>query len=182
MSWTQVYACRASLDRIAFYPQAAYELSSKKRPTTQRRVSARKSPIHGTGVFALVPIKKGARIIEYKGERRLWTEASEDYPDAGPGEMEHTFLFEIDEDFVIDANIGGNSSRWINHSCKPNCETIDEEGRIFIESIRDIKAGEELFFDYNIQLDEPHNAKAKKRFPCFCGNRNCRGTLVGKKG
>ena len=155
--------------------------AKKKRSTANRPFRVRQSAIHGRGVFAARKIRKGARIVQYKGERITWEEAERRYPvDPVPY---HTFLFEIgDGTHCLDAVKRGSPAKWINHSCKPNCETIDEEGRIFIESIRDIKAGEELFFDYNIQLDEPHTAKAKKRFPCFCGNRNCRGTLVGKKG
>jgi SET domain-containing protein len=144
------------------------------------RVVARKSPIHGRGVFARVDIPKGTRILRYRGKKISWAEADRLYDD-DPTKPSHTFLFILDEEHVIDANQGGNTARWINHSCRPNCEPEVVDGQIWIDTIRDIKAGEELFYDYNIQLDEPHNAAAKKRWACWCGARGCRGTLLGKK-
>jgi uncharacterized protein len=82
---------------------------------------------------------------------------------------------------MIDAAFGGNLARWINHSCDPNCEAVEEDGRIYIESIRDIEPGEELAYDYNYILDERHTPKMKKRFPCRCGAPACRGTILGRK-
>ena len=90
-----------------------------------RKIAARKSPIHGNGVFALQPIARGERIIEYKGKRR--THAEVDADDSGDVESGHTFLFTLDDDWVIDANHGGNSARWINFSCNPNCEAVLQE-------------------------------------------------------
>lgn len=145
------------------------------------RFVVRHSKIHGNGVFALVDIRKGERIIEYKGKRRTWVDASADYPEAPKGEPEHTFLFSLDDDMVIDGNIDGNSARWINHSCAPNCEAVDDKGRIFIEAIRHIRPGQELNYDYNLQFEERYTAAVKKRFPCWCGNKTCRGTLLGPK-
>src|SRR5690606_5931719 len=63
----------------------------------------------------------------------------------------------------------------------PNCEAVDEDGRIFIEAIRDIERGEELTYDYSYILDEPHTAKVKARYPCHCGSPRCRGTILGNK-
>ena len=83
---------------------------------------------------------------------------------------------------MIDAAQGGNSARWINHSCAPNCEAVeDDDQRIFIEAIRTIQPGEELGYDYNITLEERHTLREKRRWPCLCGARDCRGTLLGKK-
>src|SRR3546814_10254760 len=87
-------------------------------------------------------------------------------------------------DYVIDANAEGNIARWINHSCKPNCEAVIEENpkgkahkdKVFIEAIRAIKPGEELTYNYGITLDEPHTAKVKKLWGCKCGMKNCTGT------
>lgn len=146
----------------------------------RRRFAVRKSSIHGRGVFALARIPKGSRIIEYKGERISNDEADERYGEEQETSP-HTMLFAVDGGVVIDATKAGNSARWINHSCAPNCETIDEEGRIFIEARRDIAPGEELVYDYNLILDEPHTPALKRENPCFCGNRRCRGTLLGSK-
>ena len=90
----------------------------------------------------------------------------------------HTFLFAIDEDTVIDAARKGNVTKYINHSCDPNCEAVDYDGRIFIEALRDIAPGEELFYDYAYDLDEPLTRSLKKKYPCYCGSANCRGTIL----
>jgi SET domain-containing protein len=87
-----------------------------------RKIVARKSAIHGNGVFALVPIAKGERIVEYKGQRR--THAEVDAGDTGAADSGHTFLFTLDDDWVIDANFGGNSARWNNNSCNPNGDGV----------------------------------------------------------
>ena len=142
--------------------------------------AVRRSGIHGRGVFATRTIPKGTRIVEYKGRRISYDLASELYPDE-VGLPTHTFLFELDDDTVIDAGQGGNAARWINHSCAPNCEAVDEDGRIYIEAIRAIRPGEELGYDYNITLEERHTPSEKKRWPCLCGAKDCRGTLLGRK-
>jgi SET domain-containing protein len=142
--------------------------------------AVRRSSIHGRGVFAARDIPKGTRIIEYRGARISYDRAAELYPDFAD-EPTHTFLFEIDDDTVIDAGQRGNAARWINHSCAPNCEAVDEDGRIYIEAIRRIRAGEELGYDYNISLEERHSAAEQRRWACLCGARTCRGTLLAKK-
>lgn len=143
------------------------------------RFSVRRSAIHGRGVFALRRIGKGARVIEYVGERVSHREA--DRRHTSEAWSPHTMLFIVDDKTVIDATRGGNSARWINHSCRPNCEAVDDEKRIYIEAIRDIRPGEELTYDYNLLLDERHTPAAKRAHPCRCGARGCRGTLLGKK-
>jgi hypothetical protein len=82
---------------------------------------------------------------------------------------------------VIDALHGGNSSRWINHSCDPNCEADEENERVFIKALRNIKAGEELNYDYGLIIDEPYTKKLLAEYPCWCGAKNCRGTLLSPK-
>jgi uncharacterized protein len=143
------------------------------------RVKMRDSKIHGRGVFAKRPIAKGTRIVEYKGERITWKQADQRYPD-DPDAPSHTFLFSVGK-VVIDANRKGNVARWINHSCSPNCEAVEDEGRIYIEAIRDIKAGAELGYEYNITFDERHTKALKQRYRCLCGHKSCRGTLLGDK-
>lgn len=142
-----------------------------------RRIQTRRSGVHGKGVYALVDIPAGETLIEYTGEIITWTEALDRHPH-DPKDPNHTFYFHIDEDHVIDAKYGGNSSRWINHSCKPNCEADVEDGRVFIRSKRDIQAGEELFYDYGLVIDEPLTPKLKAQYPCWCGAKKCRGTLL----
>lgn len=143
-----------------------------------RRISVRRSPIHGRGVFSLKKIRKGERIIEYTGERVTHREADRRYPD---DDSPHTMIFIIDKRIVIDATRRGNSARWINHSCRPNCESIDDDKRIYIEAMRDIRKGEELSYDYNLVLEERHTPAAKKENLCLCGAKRCRGTLLGSK-
>ena len=145
-----------------------------------RRLSLRRSPIQGRGVFALRPIRKGSRVIEYIGERISRREADRRHT-SEDGWSPHTMLFVVDAKTVIDATRRGNSARWINHSCRPNCEAVDDDGRIYIEAVRDIRAGEELTYDYNLVLDERHTPAAKKAHPCSCGAPRCRGTLLAKK-
>lgn len=138
------------------------------------------SPIQGIGAFAARPIPTGIRLIEYAGERLTPAQADARYPDV-PGERHHTYLFAIDDDVVIDAAVDGNDARWINHSCDPNCDAVIDDGRIWIETIRDVAAGEELAYDYAYILEDRHTPAAKRRFPCTCGARRCRGTLLAKK-
>lgn len=133
--------------------------------------------MHGKGVFALVDIPRGARIIEYVGEIITWDEALRRHPH-DPSQPNHTFYFHVDEQRVIDALYGGNASRWINHSCQPNCVADEEGGRIFIRARRAIKAGEELNYDYGLVIDEPLTPALKAEYPCHCGSKKCRGTLL----
>jgi SET domain-containing protein len=153
--------------------------TSVSRPITQRAprcYAVRKSGIHGKGVFATVVIPKGTRIIEYKGQHLSSQEADARY---GPNaKMEIVLLFAVDESTVIDASVRGNSARFINHSCSPNCLAVMEDGRIFIEALRQIKPGKELFYDYGLELDALDKKKSAKLYPCHCGSRKCRGTLA----
>jgi SET domain-containing protein len=139
----------------------------------------RASPMQGLGAFATRPIPAGVRLIEYAGQRLTPAEADARYPDEA-GVRHHTFLFAIDDDVVIDAAVDGNAARFINHSCDPNCDAVID-GRIWIESIRDIAPGEELAYDYAYVLEERHTPAAKRRFPCHCGAATCRGTILAKK-
>ena len=140
----------------------------------------RTSPIHGLGAFATRAIQAGTRLIEYAGERLTPAEADARYPDVIDS-THHTFLFAIDDDVVIDAAVKGNEARFINHSCEPNCDAVIDEGRIWIETIRDVAPGEELAYDYAYVLDERHSPAAKRRFPCFCHAPACRRTILAKK-
>ena len=140
----------------------------------------RRSPRHGRGVFARRPIPAGTAIIEYTGELISESEGERRFPTiAGAAEEpEHTYLLTLDDDRVIDANVGGNAARFINHSCEPNCEPIAYGDHMWIVAMRDIRTAEELAYDYAIELDERHTPARKRRFPCACGAPRCRGTLL----
>ncbi len=144
------------------------------------RLEVRKSGVHGRGVYTTGPIRKGTRIIEYTGRHLPWKEAM-DLPPNNPRNPYHTFFFSLENGDVIDAGRGGNDSRWINHSCDPNCETNEEEDRIFIYALRSLRAGEELFYDYKIVPAERRTKRLEKAFACSCGSGNCRGTMLGPK-
>ncbi len=154
--------------------------TAPKAPASSRRIQVRRSGVHGKGVFALQDIAEGETIIEYVGEVITWDEAQDRHPH-DPSDPNHTFYFHVDEDRVIDALYGGNSSRWINHSCDPNCEADEEGGRVFIKALRNIQAGEELNYDYGLIIDEPYTKKLKAEYPCWCGAKSCRGTLLAPK-
>jgi len=151
-----------------------------RKTAAPRRLQVRRSGVHGKGVFALVDIPRGARIIEYVGEVISWDEAQRRHPH-DPSDPNHTFYFHIDEQHVIDAKVGGNAARWINHACDPNCEADEVDGRIFIKARRAIKPGEELFYDYGLIIDDKYTPKLKKEFACHCGSKKCRGTMLSPK-
>ncbi|MFL9903122.1 SET domain-containing protein-lysine N-methyltransferase [Paraburkholderia fungorum] len=142
-----------------------------------RRVTVRQSSVHGRGVFALQAIPAGRRIFEYRGEVTSWRRASARHRRSGmPG---HTFIFGLADGRVIDGSVGGNSARWLNHSCRPNCEAIeDERGRVFIETLRAVKAGDELCIAYGLTIDEVKSPEIVADYVCHCGARKCTGSLL----
>ncbi len=154
--------------------------TTKESSAAGRRIQTRRSGVHGKGVFAVQELAEGETIIEYVGEIIKWKEAQRRHPH-DPNDPNHTFYFHIDEKRVIDALYGGNSSRWINHSCAPNCEADEEGGRVFIKALRNIAAGEELNYDYGLIIDEKYTKKLKAEYPCWCGAKKCRGTLLAPK-
>lgn len=187
-----VFACKCPLTYLnltKLFEGASIVSTSKPRPPAamvkaaklfKERIVARNSPVHGKGVFALVDVPANEALVEYVGEIINWEEALERHPH-DPEQPNHTFYFHIDEHNVIDANVGGNRSRWINHSCAPNCEADERAGRVFIKSLRPLVAGEELFYDYGLNIDEPHTPELLADYPCWCGAPNCRGTLLSPK-
>jgi uncharacterized protein len=146
-----------------------------KRVPAVQPFEVRKSPIQGRGGFATRPIRKGARIVEYVGERISHEEGDKRYDDAKM-KRHHTFLFVVNSKILVDAGVGGNDARFINHSCDPNCEVVIEDKRIFIDAVRPIKEGEELFYDYSYDREDAEGDDA--RYPCYCGADNCRGTIL----
>jgi uncharacterized protein len=127
------------------------------------RLIIRSSEIHAAGCFTLDDIPKGTRVLEYTGERISKKECDARY--AGRHE---TYLFGIgDGKVVID---GHGMAMFVNHSCDPNCETDEENERVYISTIRDVAAGEELTYDYCLYDSEDEA-------PCCCGSANCRGSM-----
>lgn len=147
-------------------------MAKKNKARYAIQTEVRDSAVHGRGVYAKQFIPKGTRIIEYTGERVPWEAAPDDPNDP------HTFNFGLENGDVINPEIGGNDARWINHSCNPNCEAVEEDEHIFIYAVRNIEDGEELLYDYRLQIDEPITDAAKKKFACRCGAPDCRGTLL----
>lgn len=165
---------------VPIFKPAVDATKRKSAPSSGRRIQTRRSGVHGLGVFALQAIAAGEVIIEYTGQIITWKQALKRHPH-DPKDPNHTFYFHIDDGRVIDAKYGGNSSRWINHSCAPNCEADEEDGRVFIKALRKIRAGEELFYDYGLIIDAPYTPKLKAEYPCWCGALQCRGTLLAPK-
>jgi uncharacterized protein len=149
-----------------------------------KKIERRNSPIHGSGVFATTDIAKGEPIVEYKG--KLITHAEADrkyYRDIDTG---HTFLFALNEKWIVNANEKGNIARWINHSCAPNAiafvhghksEKLKKD-KVIIEALRDISAGEEITYDYGFEFDVPHTKKVMAAWACKCGAPNCTGSML----
>lgn len=156
----------------------------KRRPKVVPRIAARpgmmrvrRSRVHGRGVFALRRIRKGTRIIEYLGERITHKQADARYEDKSVNDN-HTFLFIVDRGVVIDAGVDGNDARFINHSCDPNCESVIDDRRVFIEALRTIQPGEEINYDYQIGRDRSDPPNADEIFACRCGAASCRGSML----
>lgn len=148
-------------------------------PSTSPLIAVYDSPIHGRGVRALMNIKKGSRIIEYLGERVTHDEADRRYDEKGQDDG-HTFLFIASNRTVIDAGVNGNEARYVNHSCAPNCETVIEKSRVFIEAIRNIQAGEELGYDYQLTWESTDDPAELANYACRCGAKRCRGTMLDR--
>jgi SET domain-containing protein len=137
----------------------------------------RRSRVHGRGVFALRRIRKGTRVIEYMGDRVSHRQADRRYEHKDINDN-HTFLFIVDRSVVIDGGANGNDARFINHSCDPNCESLIEDRRVFIEAIRTIRPGEELTYDYQIGRDRTDPPNVDDIYACRCGARGCRGSML----
>jgi uncharacterized protein len=155
-------------------------LTQTEAPRKASKIIVHDSPVHGKGVFAARDISAGTRLVEYKGELITAREA-ERRENLKPADCFHTFFFSLESGKIIDGGRFGNNARWINHSCEPNCEAREEDGRVFIYSLRDLKAGEELNYDYGLILEQRHTPAIKKAYECRCGAKTCRGTLLAPK-
>jgi len=136
----------------------------------------RNSRIHGRGVFAKRPIRKGTRVIEYTGPIVSEKEAEKIGSEVIEGHG-HTMLFQLDNKRVINGNKGGDA-RYINHGCDPNCETEQDGDHIFILAIKNIKKGEELVYDYHLQVEGKITDEVRKEYVCLCGSPKCRGSQI----
>ena len=143
----------------------------------RNRLQVDRSALHGQGVFALCHMAAGEIVIEYVGEIISMAEALRRHPH-DPSNPEHTFYFHIDDARVIDGLHGSNASRWINHSCRPNCEPVEIKGRVFIQTRRQVWRGEELTFNYGLVSDEPLSDALKVKYACRCGAKKCKGTML----
>jgi uncharacterized protein len=127
----------------------------------------RSSRIHSAGCYTTVPVPRGTHIVEYTGERISTKEADRRYL-----HREETYLYGLsDGSCVID---GDGIAAFVNHSCEPNCEIDEIDGRVWIIAMRDIKPGEELTYDYHL-YDGDDEA------PCTCGSNKCRGSLYSEE-
>ena len=143
----------------------------------QKYFRVRGSKVHGMGAFATRRIRKGTRICEYLGERVSHAEADRRHEPKSDDDN-HTFLFIVDRHIVIDGGVGGNEARFINHGCDPNCESVTEDRRVFVEATRTIQKGEELKYDYSIGRDDDDPANVDEVYACRCGANECRGTML----
>ncbi|MFI4913980.1 MAG: SET domain-containing protein [Steroidobacterales bacterium] len=146
-------------------------------PARPDLLRVRRSRLHGRGVFALRRIRRGTRVIEYLGDRVSHREADRRYEHKDASDN-HTFLFIVDRYAVIDGGVNGNDARYINHSCDPNCESVIDDRRVFIEAVRTIQPGEELTYDYQIGRDREDPPNVDEIFACRCGAASCRGSML----
>ena len=132
------------------------------------RVLFKPSPIHGIGGFAREDLPGGAPVIEYLGRRVSKQESLERCREG------NEYIFRLDEATDLDGNVEWNPARFLNHSCAPNCEAELIDGRIWIVALRDIRAGEEITFDYGYDLEDYRD------HPCGCGAAECAGFIVAE--
>jgi uncharacterized protein len=158
------------------HPHAAARHAARSAAHAAPPFEVRRSRIQGRGVFATRPIRKGQRLIRYVGQALTHEEADRRYDDRNG--RHHTFLFVLDEDTVLDAKRGGNDARFINHSCDPNCETVIEDGEIWVEAIKSIAPETELVYDYRFEWDDAYDPDDVRYYACRCGSPKCRGTIL----
>ena len=130
----------------------------------------KKSNIDKRGLCASKDIKPGIKVIEYIGKLITKKEAQQNSKFDNSKDI---YLFNINEKYDLDGDFKWNTARLINHSCNPNCEVEGEGLKLWISSLREIKKGEELTYDYGFGYDDDY-----KQFPCKCGSMNCVGYIV----
>jgi SET domain-containing protein len=146
-------------------------MPSRSKPSTTPatpRLLIRSSDIHAAGCVTLGPIRRGQKILEYDGER-----ISKDVADLRYENRVVTYLFGFGEQGdVID---GFGTAMFLNHSCNPNCATEEIDGRVYVRAIRNIDAGEELVYEYNLYDSDPEDTA-----DCYCGAPQCRETMYSE--
>lgn len=160
--------------------------SDLRAMTKALKIAKRRSKIHGNGVIATARIRKGEDIVEYKGRIITHDEAdAQYYGDVGSG---HTFLFTLNDEWIVDANVRGNIAKWINTGCDPNAIAFihsekkknpdPKKDRVIIEALRTIEPGEEVIYDYGFEFDVPYTKKLLKAWACKCGSPKCTGSML----
>lgn len=147
----------------------------------RRRLVVRHSKIHGRGVYALTDLGPNERVLEYRGEVLSWSIAKYRDLDVEEGGASLTYFFDRGDGTVIDGAKNGNSSRYINHGCAPNCEAVDVDGRIYIHTLISIRAGDELLIDYALATDDSDDAEVRALYTCSCAAPTCRGTMLADR-
>ena len=139
----------------------------------------KKSKIHGSGVYATQVISKNEDIIEYIGEKITKKEGDKRSAQRIKKHLNSNitgsvYIFELNKKYDIDGSPLYNKARYINHSCEPNCEVNIKKNKIWISSIKKIKKGQELSYDYGY----PFNKDDYKDHPCKCGSKKCTGYII----
>lgn len=150
------------------------------KSTTSPYIIVRNSKIHGSGVFAKKDIPADTRIIEYVGEKITKKESerrAEIVLHASKNDRTKgaVYIFTLNKRYDIDGNVDYNTARFINHSCSPNCEAHLIHGHIWIVSLKDIKKGEEIAYNYGYGIDDYED------HPCCCGSRDCVGYILSEE-
>ena len=147
------------------------------KPQNRDFIRVGRSRIEGTGVFAKRKIPRGTRIVEYVGAR---VPVSKCLVEISEGKPASIYAFRLNDSILIDGAVGGNESRFIIHSCEPNCEAYVFDDKAYIYAMRDITRGEELTFDYQLQrtITSRVSKKDKEQYPCHCGSPHCRGSMI----
>jgi|TARA_B100001059_G_C17805023_1_gene568585 SET domain-containing protein len=138
-----------------------------------------KSKIHGTGIIADKNIKKNVKIIQYIGEKVTKKEGDKRSEERikkyiNTKNEGSVYVFELNKKYDIDGSPLYNKARFINHSCEPNCEVEIENDEIWIKSIKQIKKGDELSYDYGYPFDKDDFSD----HPCKCGSKKCIGYII----
>ena len=144
--------------------------------SSDRLYIVKSSGIHRKGLFSLKDISKGSRIIQYLGEKVTKKESIKRAlnweADARNNDKGFVYMFELNDNWDIDGLVGDNPARYINHSCDGNCEAVNENNKIWIYSIKDIRKGEEFTYDYGYDIEHFLD------HPCKCNSKNCIGYIV----